>query len=81
MLVLIGKDSGEASSRFLPMGFAEVRVRALVVSIKKACRCSSERLVVLINAEGLFTIWIDGRCHGSREGSRGFDQWDLPRFE
>jgi len=60
MLVLIGKGASEASSRFLPMGVAEVRVRALVVSIKKACRCSNERLVVSINAEWLFAIWIDG---------------------
>jgi len=81
MLVLIGKGASEASSRFLPMGFAEVRVRALVVSIKKACRCSNERLVVSINAEWLLLIWIDGRCHDSSEGSRGFDQWGLPRFE
>ena len=75
MLVLVGKDSSQASSRFLPMGFAEVRVRVLVVSIKKACRCSSERLVVSINSEGLLSIWIDGCCHGSSQGSRGFCQW------
>ena len=33
MLVLVGKDTSEASLRFLPMGFAAVRLRALVVSI------------------------------------------------
>ena len=52
--------------------------------------------MISINAEGLFAIWIDGVaavrvralvvsingvCHDSSEGSRGFDQWGLPRFE
>ncbi len=36
MLVLIGKDSSEASSRFRSMGFAEVQLRALVVSVNNA---------------------------------------------
>ena len=75
MLVLVGKDTSEASLRFLPMGFAAVRLRALVVSIKNACRCSSERLLDSIKSEWLFTILIDGRCHGSSQGSRGFCQW------
>ena len=35
MLVLIGKDSSEASSRFRSIGFAAVRLRALAVSINK----------------------------------------------
>ena len=81
ILVLIGKGSSEASSRFRSMRLATVRVRALVVLSKEACRCSSERLVISINAERLFAIGIYGRCHGSSEGSRGFDQWGLPRFE
>jgi hypothetical protein len=78
------------------MRLATVRVRALVVLSKEACRCSSERLVISINAEGLFAIWIDGVaavrvralvvsingvCHDSIEGSRGFDQWGLLRFD
>ena len=52
--------------------------------------------MISINAEGLFAIWIDGVatvraralvvsingvCHDSSEGSRGFDQWGLLRFE
>ena len=95
-MVLIGKGSSEASSRFRSMRLATVRVRALVVLSKEACRCSSERLVISINAEKLFAIWIDGVaesrvralvvsingvCHDSSEGSCGFGQWGLPRFE